>query len=57
MPTDGGLEVAECVWAPQWMSEDVDGLPVCAGLAARKTLSGTSRTGAAAPRGGSPRGG
>ena len=33
VPTDGGPEVAECVWAPQWMSEDVDGLPVCAGLA------------------------
>src|ERR1700735_2756068 len=33
VPTDSGPEVAECVWAPQWMSEDVDGLPVCAGLA------------------------
>ena len=33
VPTDGGPEVAECVWAPQWMSEDVDGLPVCAGPA------------------------
>src|SRR3984957_13194525 len=36
--TDGGPEVAECVWAPQWMSEDVDGLPVCAGLAAAEDL-------------------
>src|SRR5580704_15207978 len=33
VPTDGGPEVAECVWAPQWMSEDVDGLPVRAGPA------------------------
>src|SRR6202021_13644 len=31
VPTDGGPEVAECVWAPQWMSEDVDGLPGGAG--------------------------
>src|SRR5215510_3326032 len=33
VPTDSGPEVAECVWAPQWVPEDVDGLPVCAGLA------------------------
>src|ERR1700728_1984797 len=38
VPTDGGPEVAECVWAPQWMSEDVGGLPVCAGLAATEDL-------------------
>ena len=38
VPTDGGPEVAECVWAPQWMSEDVDGLPVCAGLAGQEDL-------------------
>src|ERR1700733_13878618 len=38
VPTDGGLEVAECVWAPQWMTEDVGGLPVCAGLAATGDL-------------------
>jgi len=38
VPTDGGPEVAECVWAPQWMSEDVDGLPVCAGLAVQEDL-------------------
>ena len=35
VPTEGGPEVAECVWAPQWMSEDVDGLPVCAGPASQ----------------------
>jgi cell fate regulator YaaT (PSP1 superfamily) len=39
VPTDGGPEVAECVWAPQWMSEDVDGLPVCAGLATEEDLA------------------
>ncbi len=33
VPTDDGPEVAECVWPPQWVSEDVDGLPVCEGLA------------------------
>ena len=33
MPTDSGPEVAECIWAPQWVSEDVGGLPVCAGIA------------------------
>jgi cell fate regulator YaaT (PSP1 superfamily) len=38
VPTDSGPEVAECVWAPQWISDDVDGLPVCAGLASRGDL-------------------
>jgi len=33
VPTDSGPEVAECVWAPQWVPEDIGGLPVCAGLA------------------------
>ena len=33
VPTDSGPEVAECVWAPQWVPEDIDGLPVCAGIA------------------------
>src|SRR6516165_3609086 len=33
VPTDSGPEVAECVWAPQWVPEDIDGLPVCEGLA------------------------
>ena len=32
-PTDAGAEVAQVVWAPQWVSEDVGGLPVLAGLA------------------------
>jgi cell fate regulator YaaT (PSP1 superfamily) len=33
VPTDDGPEVAECVWAPQWVSDDIGGLPVMAGLA------------------------
>ena len=39
VPTDSGPEVAECVWAPQWVSDDVGGLPVCAGLADEKDLA------------------
>jgi cell fate regulator YaaT (PSP1 superfamily) len=33
VPTDTGPEVAECIWAPQWVDEEITGLPVCAGLA------------------------
>src|SRR5581483_7022749 len=39
VPTDSGPEVAECVWAPQWVSDDIDGLPVCAGLAGADDLA------------------
>src|SRR5580658_10435833 len=39
VPTDSGPEVAECMWAPQWVSEDVGGLPVCAGLADEDDLT------------------
>ena len=39
VPTDAGPEVAECIWAPQWVSEEVGGLPVCAGLATEEHLS------------------
>jgi cell fate regulator YaaT (PSP1 superfamily) len=39
VPTDSGPEVAQCVWAPQWVSEDVGGLPVCAGLAGDADLA------------------
>lgn len=39
VPTDSGPEVAECVWAPQYTSEDIDGLPRCAGLAAEENLT------------------
>jgi cell fate regulator YaaT (PSP1 superfamily) len=33
VPTDDGFEVAECVWAPQWIDEDTSGFPRMAGLA------------------------
>jgi cell fate regulator YaaT (PSP1 superfamily) len=33
VPTDDGPEVAECVWAPQWVDEDTDGFPRLLGLA------------------------
>src|ERR1700690_3566881 len=39
VPTDSGPEVAQCVWAPQWVSEDIGGLPVCAGLATDDDLA------------------
>ena len=32
-PTTRGAEVAECMWAPSYVSEEIGGLPVCAGLA------------------------
>jgi cell fate regulator YaaT (PSP1 superfamily) len=32
-PTDGGPEVAQVVWAPEWVSDEVGGLPVLAGMA------------------------
>jgi cell fate regulator YaaT (PSP1 superfamily) len=38
VPTDDGPEVAECVWAAQWVSEDTDGFPKVAGLADDKDL-------------------
>jgi cell fate regulator YaaT (PSP1 superfamily) len=39
VPTDDGPEVAECVWAPQWVTEDIGGLPVCEGLATDEHLA------------------
>ncbi|WP_407941224.1 PSP1 domain-containing protein [Nonomuraea cypriaca] len=39
VPTDSGPEVAECVWAPQYTSEDIDGLPVCAGPVSEEQLA------------------
>ena len=39
VPTDSGPEVAYCVWAPQWVSEDVEGLPVCEGIATDEHLA------------------
>src|SRR5690242_19895159 len=39
VPTDAGAEVAECIWAPQYVSEDIGGLPVCGGLAGDEDLA------------------
>lgn len=33
VPTDAGPEVAECVWAPEWVTDDFGELPLCAGPA------------------------
>ncbi|WP_346537000.1 regulatory iron-sulfur-containing complex subunit RicT [Micromonospora sp. DPT] len=38
VPTDDGPEVAECVWAAQWVSEETDGFPKLAGLAQEEDL-------------------
>ncbi|MCW2614252.1 MAG: hypothetical protein JWN08_1246 [Frankiales bacterium] len=38
VPTDAGTEVAECVWAAEWVGE-ADGLPVVAGLAGPADLA------------------
>lgn len=38
VPTDGGTEVAECVWAASWVS-DAEDLPVIAGLAGPADLA------------------
>src|SRR3954470_12309715 len=43
VPTEDGTEVAECVWAPQWVSEDIGGLPVCAGVASDDDWSRDAR--------------
>ncbi|MBO0824896.1 MAG: hypothetical protein J2P27_13725 [Actinobacteria bacterium] len=39
VPTDAGPEVAECIWAPQWVDEEISGLPVCEGLASEQELT------------------
>ncbi len=39
VPTDAGPEVAECIWAPQWVDDEITGLPVCAGLATEQDMS------------------
>ncbi|GIF74098.1 PSP1 domain-containing protein [Asanoa siamensis] len=33
VPTDDGTEVAECVWAAQWVDEETSGFPKLAGMA------------------------
>ncbi|MFC6236929.1 PSP1 domain-containing protein [Longivirga aurantiaca] len=35
-PTSSSPEVAEVVWGPEWVSDDVGGLPVCAGRAGQE---------------------
>lgn len=51
-PTEDGAEVAEVMWAPQWVGEDVGGLPVLAGMAGSDDLqrAETSRKKRAAAR-------
>ncbi|MDI9581266.1 MAG: regulatory iron-sulfur-containing complex subunit RicT [Thermobispora sp.] len=39
VPTEYGPEVAECVWPPQYVSEDIEGLPVCQGFATEEHLA------------------
>lgn len=43
VPTDGGTEVAECVWAPAWVDDDIGGLPRLAGLATAEDLDRDER--------------
>jgi cell fate regulator YaaT (PSP1 superfamily) len=38
VPTDDGPEVAECVWAAQWVDQDTAGFPRLTGLAAPEDL-------------------
>jgi cell fate regulator YaaT (PSP1 superfamily) len=38
-PTQDGPEVAQVMWAPQWVSEDIGGLPVLEGMASAPDLS------------------
>ena len=42
VPTDEGPEVAECVWAPEYVSDPVGGLPVLAGMATEADLERTA---------------
>jgi cell fate regulator YaaT (PSP1 superfamily) len=42
-PTDDGAEVAECVWAPQYVAEDIGGLPAMIGPAAEADLARDER--------------
>jgi len=39
VPTDAGPEVAECVWAPQYVDDEITGLPVCEGVATEAQLT------------------
>ncbi len=37
-PTEDGPEVAEVMWAPEWVSDDIGGLPVLVGMAGPEHL-------------------
>ena len=39
VPTDDGPEVAECVWAAQWVDDETDGFPRLAGVAGPDDLA------------------
>jgi cell fate regulator YaaT (PSP1 superfamily) len=39
VPTETGPEVAECIWAPTWIDDEIGGLPVCAGPATDADLA------------------
>jgi len=43
VPTDTGPEVAECIWAPTWIDDEIGGLPVCAGMATEADLAQDER--------------
>jgi cell fate regulator YaaT (PSP1 superfamily) len=43
-PTDAGAEVAEVMWAPQWVSDDIGGLPILVGMAAADDLDAATRS-------------
>ncbi len=43
VPTDDGPEVAEVIWAPAYVSEEIGGLPKCAGIAGDEDLERDER--------------
>ncbi|MGI8762254.1 MAG: PSP1 domain-containing protein [Jatrophihabitantaceae bacterium] len=43
-PTEAGDEVAEVMWAPQWVDEDIGGLPVLTGLAGPNDIAAAQRS-------------
>jgi cell fate regulator YaaT (PSP1 superfamily) len=43
VPTETGPEVAECIWAPTWIDDEIGGLPVCAGMATDADLAQDER--------------
>ncbi|HVE63369.1 MAG TPA: regulatory iron-sulfur-containing complex subunit RicT [Mycobacteriales bacterium] len=43
VPTDDGPEIAECVWAPQHVADDIGGLPTLAGIATDADLDRDER--------------